>query len=135
MLLKEIPQTFVQTFLICGRNGDLLDRLDYQVGSCEHFTHSSENGSIVAALSNCHDGKFVSGFLATKELRFDISNTNSSTGEHNKNSRELSEVKVDLVSSLPETSSSLIDPSILNALVATKKDGVAKRRSATIPKL
>ena len=93
---------------ICSdRNGDWVDRLDYQVDVCEHFTHSSENGSIVAALSDCHNGKFVSGFLSSSQLSFDIANTGLET-----KSNEKGHVRLDLVSSLPETKSSLIDPSL-----------------------
>ena len=94
---------------ICSdRNGDWVDRLDYQVDVCEHFTHSSENGSIVAALSDCHNGKFVSGFLSSRnQLSFDIANTGLET-----KSNEKGHVRLDLVSSLPETKSSLIDPSL-----------------------
>ena len=81
--------------------------MDYQVDVCEHFTHSSENGSIVAALSDCHNGKFVSGFLSSSQLSFDIANTGLET-----KSNEKGHVRLDLVSSLPETKSSLIDPSL-----------------------
>lgn len=103
-----------------------MDRLDYQVGNCEHFTHSSDNGSILAALSDCHDGKFVSGFLATNELRFDISNTNTEE-DSIFNEKVRRRVQVDLVSSLPETKSSLIDPSLFNEM-----DDASPKRSATV---
>ena len=103
-----------------------MDRLDYQVGNCEHFTHSSDNGSILAALSDCHDGKFVSGFLATNELRFDISNTNTEE-DSIFNEKVRRHVQVDLVSSLPETKSSLIDPSLFNEM-----DDASPKRSATV---
>ena len=104
-----------------------MDRLDYQVGNCEHFTHSSDNGSILAALSDCHDGKFVSGFLATNELRFDISNTESGIEEESIFNEKGRPVQVDLVSSLPETKSSLIDPSLFNEM-----DDASPKRSATV---
>ena len=105
---------------ICSdRNGDWVDRLDYQVDVCEHFTHSSENGSIVAALSDCHNGKFVSGFLSSSQLSFDIANTGLET-----KSNEKGHVRLDLVSSLPETKSSLIDPSLF-----IEMDDAAGKRS------
>ena len=103
-----------------------MDRLDYQVDVCEHFTHSSDHGSIVAALSDCHDGKFVSGFLATNELRFDISNTESGIEEESIFNEKGRPVQVDLVSSLPETKSSLIDPSVFNEM-----DEVSAKRSVS----
>ena len=108
---------------ICSdRNDDWVDRLDYQVDVCEHFTHSSENGSIVAALSDCHNGKFVSGFLSSSQLSFDIANTGLET-----KSNEKGHVRLDLVSSLPETKSSLIDPSLFNEM-----DDASPKRSATV---
>ena len=129
MKIKGIPSATANRFVRSdNRNGDLVDRLDYQVDVCEHFTHSSDNGSIVAALSDCHDGKFVSGFLATNELRFDISNTNTESGieEESIFNEKGRPVQVDLVSSLPETKSSLIDPSFFNEM-----DEVSAKRSVS----
>ena len=63
---------------IIVRDGDFVERLDYNTsGRCEHFTHlgvdeHNGNSNIVAALSHCHNGKFIRGFVSTKDFSFDI---------------------------------------------------------------
>lgn len=102
-----------------------MDRKDYNSSSrCEHFTHFGHNGSSVGAISQCHNGKFIRGFVSTRDFAFDMTHSTSFQEAQEGGSS----IQVKLVSRLPDTNSSLIDPKLLHEL-SRAKESIQIRRS------
>lgn len=59
----------------------MLDQLDYDPGRCEHFTHFDEAAHTVAAISDCHNGKFIRGFLSTSDMSFGVASFHNNSDD------------------------------------------------------
>lgn len=61
-----------------------MDQLDYDASRCEHFSHFDEAAHTVAAISDCHNGKFIRGFLSTPDMSFGVASFHNNSDDFGK---------------------------------------------------
>ena len=58
--------------LLTFRNESELQLIEYSIHGCQHLIHVGFENGTVAALSDCHQGKLIRGFVSTPDIDFDI---------------------------------------------------------------